>query len=230
MSEQELLGFAPLRHFSVFLPFVFAGEGGGPMLVLERRAAALRSQPQEIAFPGGKVEKEDLSYLAAAVRETAEELNLSTDAVSPWGKLGTLVTPYAYVIHAYVGEIAEIPRHPNPAEVDELLVVPWSHVLAAPVERYPFEVEFRPRGTFPYARLPGGEAYLFRRAELSGVAYEFGGAFVWGLTAHLLHVLVTRWRESFDADESFADGALQFSREGFPSENHARVQQQKSFG
>ncbi|MBT9253642.1 MAG: CoA pyrophosphatase [Brockia lithotrophica] len=221
-SERELIGFAPFRHFSVLLPFVFPGEGGGPLLVLERRASSLRSQPQEIAFPGGKVEEGDPSYLAAAVRETAEELGVPPEAVRPWGKLGTLVTPYAYAVHAYVGELAELPHRPNPAEVDELLLVPWSEVLAAPAERYPFEVEFRPRGAFPYARLPGGEAYPFQRAEMQGVAYKLGGAFVWGLTARLLEALVARWREARSAPPSLPAEA------GFRPEPSARVE--KLFG
>ncbi|RKQ84714.1 NUDIX hydrolase [Brockia lithotrophica] len=222
VSERELIGFAPFRHFSVFLPFAFVGEADEPVLVLERRASSLRSQPQEIAFPGGKVEEGDPSYLAAAVREAAEELGVSPEAVRPWGKLGTLVTPYAYAVHAYVGELAELPHRPNPAEVDRLLFVPWSEVLAAPAERYPFEVEFRPRGAFPYARLPGGEAYPFRRAEMQGVAYELGGAFVWGLTARLLEVLVARWHEARSAPPSLPAEA------GFRTGSSARVE--KLFG
>ena len=41
----------------------------------------------QIAFPGGKAQKEDLDIVDTAVREASEELLISKDALSPFGIL-----------------------------------------------------------------------------------------------------------------------------------------------
>ncbi|MFR0063407.1 MAG: NUDIX hydrolase, partial [Megasphaera micronuciformis] len=57
---------------AVLVPFI--KNAGGLDLLFEVRSKTLRWQPGDISFPGGKIEASDVTPLAAAIRETGEEL------------------------------------------------------------------------------------------------------------------------------------------------------------
>ena len=61
-------------------------------VVLIRRAAHLRANPGEIAFPGGRIEPGEVP-LQAALREAEEEVGLSPDGLEVLGELSSLGHP-----------------------------------------------------------------------------------------------------------------------------------------
>ncbi|CAE6454626.1 unnamed protein product [Rhizoctonia solani] len=85
---------------------------GQPGLLLEVRGK-LRNHGGEVSFPGGKVDPTDESHIAAALRETNEELGIDPAQVEILGSLappqislgGLLVFPYIGFIHARAGTI-----------------------------------------------------------------------------------------------------------------------------
>ncbi|HMD01628.1 MAG TPA: NUDIX domain-containing protein, partial [Candidatus Baltobacteraceae bacterium] len=63
-----------------------------PALVLVRRAAHLRRNPGEMAFPGGLVDPGEDEPATTALREFEEELGLSRGRVRIVERLGDVVT------------------------------------------------------------------------------------------------------------------------------------------
>lgn len=76
---------ADTRMAAVLVPVV--DRGAGAALLLTTRAAHLKHHPGQVSFPGGKVEAEDGTALATALRETEEEIGLERTFVQPIGQL-----------------------------------------------------------------------------------------------------------------------------------------------
>ncbi len=111
-----------LRPAAVLIPIVIGPAG--PSLLLTRRAETLRRQPGDISFPGGAVDPSDETPLAAALRESREEVGLDSEAVTLLGQMdergtvtGFRITPF---VGAILGPYVFKPNH----EVGELLKVP----------------------------------------------------------------------------------------------------------
>ncbi len=96
-------------------------------VLLTKRASHLKHHSGQICFPGGKVESNDLSFTATALREAHEEIGLTTADINVLGQLppyqtitGFSITPIvalldnnaAYTIdHNEVAEIFHVPFH-----------------------------------------------------------------------------------------------------------------------
>ena len=111
-----------LRPAAVLIPIVVEPEGHS--LLLTRRAETLRRQPGDISFPGGAVDPSDETALAAALRESREEVGLDPQAVTVLGQMDELGTVTGFRITPFVGVVIGpydfAPNH----EVGELLKVP----------------------------------------------------------------------------------------------------------
>ena len=117
-----------LRAAAVLVPLVDRPEGMS--VLLTQRTAHLSAHAGQIAFPGGRIEPEDPDAVAAALRETEEEVGLRRDRVSVIGRLDTYVTGTGFEITPVVG-IVSLPFSLtiDPFEVAEVFEVPLSFVL-----------------------------------------------------------------------------------------------------
>jgi len=100
-------------------PASAAAFGGGapePVVAVTQRAAGLRGHPGQWAFPGGRLEPGETA-LAAAIRETHEELGLPLTAAACLGRLDDYETRSGYAISAFVFWAPLGGLVPNPAEV-----------------------------------------------------------------------------------------------------------------
>jgi len=73
----------------------------------------------QIAFPGGKVEEDDLSIEHAALRETHEEIGVSPDKISVVRAFSQVyIPPSNYMVYPFLGySHEELVFNPDPSEV-----------------------------------------------------------------------------------------------------------------
>lgn len=99
-------------------------------ILLTQRAAHLKNHPGQISFPGGRIEPGDAGALAAALRETEEEIGLAREYITIVGYLepqpvltGFWVTPVVAFVQP--GFTLNIDR----SEVESTFEVPLEHIL-----------------------------------------------------------------------------------------------------
>jgi 8-oxo-dGTP pyrophosphatase MutT (NUDIX family) len=117
-----------LRPAAVLVPLI--DHAHGMSVLLTQRTAHLTAHAGQISFPGGRIEAADADAVAAALRETEEEVGLPPDRVSVIGRLDTYITGTGFEIIPVVGIVA--PPHKlaiDPFEVAEAFEVPLSFIL-----------------------------------------------------------------------------------------------------
>ena len=164
----------PFRPAAVLLAVWLRPEGAS--LVLTKRSSHLRYHPGQIAFPGGKIDPTDASPQAAALREAEEEIGLDPARVDVIGSLPVHETVTGYAITPIVGLLhGAFNPVPEKGEVEEVFVVPLSHVLAP--DR--FQIQSR--------------QWMGQWRRFYTVPY--GPYYIWGATARILRGLAERVAE-----------------------------------
>ena len=157
---------------AVLVPLFADAPGEAARVLLTRRAAHLRSHTHQVAFPGGRLDHGE-EALAAALRESAEEVGLDPAVCEIIGELSPLQTMSSGAsIVPFVGVLPGRPvLRPNPAEVERVFDVALSELAAPDVYRE----EIWP--------IPGvGERSMY--------LYALDGDTVWGATARMLTELL----------------------------------------
>jgi 8-oxo-dGTP pyrophosphatase MutT (NUDIX family) len=122
-GDQFRLSNAALRPAAVMMALLSSDEG--LQLLLTRRTANLREHSGQIAFPGGRVDADDVSVQAAALREAFEEVGLLPHSVKVLGQLNQYVTGTGFDIAPVVGLVkGSFVAVPSPGEVSEIFQVP----------------------------------------------------------------------------------------------------------
>jgi 8-oxo-dGTP pyrophosphatase MutT (NUDIX family) len=117
-----------LRPAAVLVPLVDHPEGMS--VLLTQRTAHLSAHAGQISFPGGRIEDGDADAVAAALRETEEEVGLARQHIRVIGRLDTYVTGTGFEITPIVGIVAPpFALTIDPFEVAEAFEVPLSFVL-----------------------------------------------------------------------------------------------------
>ena len=160
----------PIRPAAVLVPVVDHPE---PTVLLTLRNSGLSTHAGQIAFPGGRIDPEDETPLAAALRETEEEIGLARSHVEPLGYLDLYLSGTGYRIVPTVARVTpEFRLKLNRAEVDDAFEVPLAFVMG-PENHQRHSREWRGMMRTYYA-MPFGERYI------------------WGVTAGILRNLYER--------------------------------------
>ena len=142
-------------------------------VVFTVRTHTLQQHAGQVAFPGGGVEAADVGIVAAALRESQEEIGLNPDAVTPLGFLECFETISGYIITPVVARIDAGARlRADPREVAEVFEVPLAFFLEpANLRRYTME---------------------FRGHRRDMVEFLHAGYRIWGATAAIMLNLLKR--------------------------------------
>jgi 8-oxo-dGTP pyrophosphatase MutT (NUDIX family) len=160
----------PIRPAAVLVPVVARAE---PMVLLTQRNAHLKDHAGQISFPGGKIDATDASPMAAALRETDEEIGLAADLIEPIGYLDLYLTTFGFRIVPLVARVApDFALTLNRDEVDDAFEVPLAFLMSP-------------------------ENHHRKSREWNGLTrhfYEmpFGERYIWGATAGILRNLYER--------------------------------------
>jgi 8-oxo-dGTP pyrophosphatase MutT (NUDIX family) len=161
---------AGLRHAAVLVPII----ARTPLTVLlTARTDHLPSHAGQIAFPGGKVETHDSGPLAAALRETREEIALDDAFIEPIGYLSPYRTGTGYIITPSVALVRPgFKLTANPEEVADVFEVPFAFLMDEANHQI-------------HSRVWSGTERRF-------YAMPYGERYIWGATAGIIRTLYRR--------------------------------------
>lgn len=160
---------ASARSSAVLVPLVETENG--PSFLLTKRADHLKNHRGEVSFPGGRVEEAE-SIRAAALRETEEEVALSSQYVRIVGELDPLTTFVSNsVIVPVVGVVSSLEGlSANEGEVSKILIVPISELVLS--QTYHNEWWPTPRG------------------DLNIHFFDLDDETIWGATARIIRQFI----------------------------------------
>jgi 8-oxo-dGTP pyrophosphatase MutT (NUDIX family) len=137
------------------------------------RSGSLRFHAGQIAFPGGSRDPVDRDVIATALREAAEEVALAPDNVDVLGILPPFLTA---VSDLWLTPVVGLQRSPWVITTDAVEVAEWFRIDLATLLNAPHTVRDIPRD---------GQHRLVH-------FYEVEGRVIWGVSAAILHELLTR--------------------------------------
>ncbi|WP_439104686.1 CoA pyrophosphatase [Celeribacter marinus] len=167
----ERFASSQLKVAGVLVPFI--ERDSGLHLILTKRASHLKHHPGQIAFPGGRMDADDVDVTATALREAHEEIGLLPENVEVIGNLPSHETVSRYAMTPIIGRVkGDFYAICEPGEVAEVFEVP-AHFVLDPDK---FRVESR----------------LWRGAIRSYYTVPYGPYYIWGATARVLKGLAER--------------------------------------
>jgi 8-oxo-dGTP pyrophosphatase MutT (NUDIX family) len=156
---------------AVLIPVI--DRPGELSIVLTKRLDNLRSHSGQVAFPGGKIDEDDASPEAAALREAQEEVALDPALAEIIGRLPDYHTGSGYRIAPVLALVRPEARLvANPEEVDYVFEVPLAFLMDPANHR---------RGS-----------RMFQGQERSYLEMPYGSHYIWGVTAGIIRLMHDR--------------------------------------
>jgi peroxisomal coenzyme A diphosphatase NUDT7 len=139
------------------------------LLFIQKADVAGYPWRNQMAFPGGHVDKTDAGPLETALRELQEELCIHPENVAVLGSIGHFQTINNKDIQAFAGiwNQQETIRS-DAAEISRVFQIPVAHLLALHREK----------------------GYAGQRPNVMELTYPFEDVVIWGVTAKIVHHLL----------------------------------------
>lgn len=161
--QEKLEG--PLKPAGVLVPLM--ERDAGLSILLTQRAAHLKHHAGQVSFPGGSMESHDRDVVAAALRETHEEVGIEPERIDVIGYLRTMPTITGFAVTPVIGLVGEGPKPVvDRTEVEYAFEVPLAHILDERNDRL-VDREFENR-------------------KFSMIEFHYDGERIWGATAYML--------------------------------------------
>ncbi len=166
-------------------------------ILFEIRALSLNSQPGEICFPGGKIEKGE-NALDCAIRETSEELNICKNNIEIIGKIARSETPYHITIYSFCGILNNIKFDSikySRDEVASIFTVPIDVLLNQEPILCNMAINLGPLQGFPFHLIEKEKTYNRKIGIRPVYFYKYKDHFIWGTTAKILKIFLDTIRQ-----------------------------------
>ena len=141
----------------------------GPEVLITLRSEGLRSHRGQPSFPGGAIENEE-SAIAAALRESSEEVGLTRESVDVLAELPQLFIPPS---NFHVTPILGFWREPHPLTAERSEEVVRAEMIA-----------------LDELANPANRIMLRHRSGYRGPAFDVAGMRIWGFTGGILDRLL----------------------------------------
>ena len=162
---QEAIIDSALIHAGVLVPLFLKNDE--LHVIFTQRTDEVEHHKGQVSFPGGVMDKEDLTIIDTALREAEEEIGLKRDLVEVLGISHDFRTPSGFCITPVIGFLATVQTFiPNRNEVSEIFDVPLSFFLDPRNERV--------------------EQWMRSGKTVNLYFYNYGNYEIWGATAAML--------------------------------------------
>lgn len=124
---------------------------------------------RQISFPGG-IKEDNEDFIKCALRETEEEIGLTSERINLWGIGGRIIPPSSAAIVPVIGVVNNFQHRElkvNNAEVEEAFTVPINYLNRCEVMRY---TQFKSGYSSPVFLLHKGR--------------------IWGITGYLTYIFL----------------------------------------
>jgi 8-oxo-dGTP pyrophosphatase MutT (NUDIX family) len=123
----------------------------------------------QMAFPGGHMDEEDLSTQDTALRELSEEMGISRKNVEVIGSLGHFQTIKNKDIEAWIGIWNQKePLSPDPSEISRVFQIPLKYLIHHHKEN----------------------KYHLHVPNVMSLTYPYEDILIWGVTAKIVYHLI----------------------------------------
>ncbi|MDO5686058.1 MAG: CoA pyrophosphatase [Neisseria sp.] len=163
------LPLTPRSEPAAVLVALQQAANGTESIVLTRRSDALPHHAGQVSFPGGKVDAHDADVIAAALRETDEEIGIAAGDIAVFGTLPMLPTLTGFDIFPVLARLYSDHWQADTREVAEIFTVPAA--LALDMAQY-------------RQRTRNHRGFTLTTLELPYHDYD-----IWGATAAILYRL-----------------------------------------
>lgn len=189
---------------------LFCEIEGKIYVLFEKRAMGIR-QGGEVSFPGGRRDKNDLSFMETALRETYEEIGLKKERITDVRRYGTLIIPTGVIVEAYIGYVKDFSFEElniNLDEVERVFLVPLDfffetepNIEYVTVQNEPFYIdENGEKIEFPAKKwgLPEKYSHTWKGSPRRMLFYLYGGDVIWGITGEIIYSISRELRNRIE--------------------------------
>ncbi len=172
LARHRTMDAPPTARRACVMVLLFPKNGEWHVLLTERTSSDNPDNRHsgQISFPGGKVEAEDKSLLACALRETFEEVGIPLHSIHIIGEMTDLYIPVSnFHVFPFLGWTVDTPQYqPQETEVKNIIETPLS-ILQNP-------------DNWKYKDIHINESFVLQDVPY----FDVDGKVVWGATAMML--------------------------------------------
>jgi len=180
IEAHKLLSPAQRIHFNKFnipntakqagvLVLVYPNQNNKACILLTKRAMYKGKHSQEISFPGGKRNKEDLNLKNTAIRETFEEVGLPIKTINIQKELTSVYIPTSdFNVSAYLATTSYLPVFSLSHEVETVISLDVEDLLNPKSL-----TSFIPKTSYT--------------KQVAVPCFKIGNHYIWGATAMILN-------------------------------------------
>ena len=186
-SQPLFIGEETAFRSAVLIPLVQVVEEWH--ILFEVRSFTMRKQPGDISFPGGRIDPSDSTPLAAALRETQEELGVDPKTVTNVRELSPYIASPLHLLSIHLWQLLitiklfilitkkRLKRYLQYRVRWLLNYEPYMHLVS---------VEPTPSPDFPFEKIVNGAQYQWRTHSIEEWFFDYEKYTIWGLTARIL--------------------------------------------